>query len=326
LLVVRKDDIILTIPKEMGGLLVRAEMAQGLVFDIKKFSTHDGPGIRTTVFFKGCPLNCPWCHNPESQSPQRELVVRPNRCIHCGACLSACTHGAVIQEGDEYGIAAEHCQLCGACVEVCYAEAREIVGQVMTAAEVMAKVERDIAFYDQSGGGVTFSGGEPLAQPEFLGTLLRASKQAGIHTAVDTCGHAPWPVLDAIRGDVDLFLYDLKLMDDQEHRRLTGVSNQLILENLRALSEGRHAIILRLPVIPGITDSPENVRQLAAFAASLPHLQGIDLLPYHTTALDKYARMKRTYSLQGLRPPAAEALAEITRALQRPGVPVRIGG
>ena len=301
-------------------------MARGLVFDVKKFSIHDGPGIRTTVFFKGCPLSCPWCHNPESQAPQPELVVRANRCIRCGACLSACPHGAVIGDGETYGSTAEHCQLCGACVEACYAEARQIVGRVMTVAEVMAEVERDIAFYDQSGGGVTFSGGEPLAQPGFLGALLRASRQAGIHTAVDTCGYAPWAVLDAIRGDVDLFLYDLKLMDDQDHRRLTGVSNQLILENLRALSENGHAIVLRIPVIPGMNDSPDNLRELAAFAGALPHLQGIDLLPYHATALDKYARMNRTYSLRGAQPPDAEDLAEIARALQQPGVPVRIGG
>jgi pyruvate formate lyase activating enzyme len=301
-------------------------MTRGLVFDIKKFSIHDGPGIRTTVFFKGCPLNCQWCHNPESQAPQRELIVRTSRCIQCGACLQACSHGAVVREGDKFLVATGRCQLCGACVEACYAEARQIVGQVMTAAEVMAEVERDLAFYDQSGGGVTFSGGEPLAQPEFLGVLLGACRRAGIHTAVDTCGYAPWSVLDAIRDDVDLFLYDLKLMDDQQHRRLTGVSNRTILQNLRRLSEGGAAIVLRLPVIPGINDDPDNVRALAAFAAALPHLQGIDLLPYHPTAVDKYARMNRAYGLQATRPPDAEQLAEIGRALQHTGIPIRIGG
>jgi pyruvate formate lyase activating enzyme len=196
----------------------------------------------------------------------------------------------------------------------------------MTAAEVMAEVERDLAFYDQSGGGVTFSGGEPLAQPEFLGVLLEACRRAGIHTAVDTCGYAPWSVLDAIRDDVDLFLYDLKLMDDQQHRRLTGVSNRTILQNLRRLSEDGAAIVLRLPVIPGINDDLDNVRALAAFAAALPHLQGIDLLPYHPTAVDKYARMNRAYGLQATRPPDAEQLAEIGRALQHTGIPTRIGG
>jgi pyruvate formate lyase activating enzyme len=301
-------------------------MPRGLVFDIKKFSIHDGPGIRTTVFFKGCPLNCQWCHNPESQAPQRELIVRTNRCMRCGACLQACTHGGVIQEGDEYVVATGRCQLCGACVEACYAEARQIVGQEMTTAEVMAEVERDLAFYEQSGGGVTFSGGEPLAQPEFLAALLSACQRAGIHTAVDTCGYAPWSVLDAIRGDVDLFLYDLKLMDDQAHRRLTGVSNRLILHNLRALSESGEAIILRLPILPGVNDSLDNLTALAAFAATLPHLQGIDLLPYHPTAVDKYARMNRAYSFRAMKPPAAEDLAEIAQALEQPGVPVRIGG
>ena len=201
-----------------------------------------------------------------------------------------------------------------------------MVGQVMTAAEVMAEVERDLTFYDQSGGGVTFSGGEPLAQPEFLGVLLDACRRAGIHTAVDTCGYAPWSVLDAIHDEVDLFLYDLKLMDDQAHRRLTGVSNQTILQNLRGLSESGAAIILRVPVIPGINDSPDNVRALAAFAAALPHLQGIDLLPYHPTAVDKYARMNRAYGLQGTQPPDAQDLAEIAQALWQAQVPIRIGG
>jgi pyruvate formate lyase activating enzyme len=301
-------------------------MTRGLVFDIKKFSIHDGPGIRTTVFFKGCPLNCEWCHNPESQAPRRELIVRTNRCIRCGACLEACSHGGVIQEGDAYVVDIGRCQLCGACVEACHAEAREIVGQVMTVAEVMAEVERDLAFYDESGGGATFSGGEPLAQPEFLAGLLGACRGAAIHTAVDTCGYAPWSVLDAIRGDVDLFLYDLKLMNDEAHRRLTGVSNRPILQNLRALSEGGAAIILRVPIIPGINDSRDNARALAAFAAALPRLQGIDLLPYHPTAVDKYARMNRAYRLQGTRPPDAEDLAGIAQALQQAGVPVRIGG
>ncbi|MGC9335639.1 MAG: glycyl-radical enzyme activating protein [Anaerolineae bacterium] len=296
------------------------------MFDIKRFSIHDGPGIRTTVFFKGCPLTCPWCHNPESQAPDRELLLRPNRCIHCGACLDACPHGAVTRDGDHYGVAPDLCQLCGACVEVCYAEAREIVGRVMATAEVMAEVARDVAFYDQSGGGVTFSGGEPLAQPGFLQSLLRACRERGIHTALDTCGYAPWPVLDALRDDVDLFLYDVKLMDDDEHRRLTGVSNGPILENLRALSERGHAIVLRVPVIPGINDGPDEVRALAAFAASLPHLQGVDLLPYHATALDKYERLHRPYGLPGLRPPAAEALDEIVQQLDQPGIPVKVGG
>jgi pyruvate formate lyase activating enzyme len=306
--------------------LVGTEITRGFIFDIKRFSIHDGPGIRTTVFFKGCPLACRWCHNPESQSSLQELILRPNRCIRCGACLSACPHGATFQEDGEYRVATAECQLCGTCVEVCYAEAREIVGRSMTVAEVMDQVERDVAFYDQSGGGVTFSGGEPLAQPEFLQAVVQASRGRGIHTAVDTCGYAPWPVLEGLLPYVDLFLYDLKLMDDEEHRRFTGVSNRPVLENLRALAGAGQAIVLRVPVIPGVNDGLENVRALADFAASLPHLRGIDLLPYHPTAVEKYERLNRAYSLAALRPPAPEDVAQIAQVLGRPGVPVRIGG
>jgi pyruvate formate lyase activating enzyme len=298
----------------------------GVVFDIKKFSIHDGPGIRTTVFFKGCPLACRWCHNPESQTPRPERIFRENRCLRCGACLTACEHGAISLDGDVPVTNNEKCTLCGACVEVCYAEAREIVGREMTVVEAMAEVERDVVFYDESGGGVTVSGGEPLMQPEFLLALLRACREQKIHTALDTCGFAPWQTLDRIRPHVDLFLYDLKLMDDGRHRHLTGVPNEIILSNLRALSQKGHNIILRVPIIPGLNDDEENIRQIGAFAAALPHLDGVDLLPYHRAATDKYERLHKDYTLSAIRPPSEERLAEVARILQAAGLRVKIGG
>lgn len=194
------------------------------------------------------------------------------------------------------------CRICGACAEACYAEARERIGWEMTVEETMAEIERDRPFYEESGGGVTVSGGEPLAQPEFLGALLSACRAAGIHTALDTCGFAPWEVLDRIRGDVDLFLYDLKLLDDAKHRELTGVSNDLIVKNLRALSDRGHRIHLRVAIIPGVNDDDASLREIGAFASSLPHLDEIDILPYNRMGIDKYARLDRPYRLPGAAP------------------------
>lgn len=299
---------------------------EGVVFDVKKFSIHDGPGIRTTVFFKGCPLSCGWCHNPEGQAEEPELILRPERCIGCGICLDVCEHQAIVLEGDAIVTRRERCTACGACVEICYAEARELVGRQMTVAQVMDEVERDIAFYDQSGGGVTFSGGEPLAQPGFLRALLRACKERGLHTVLDTCGFASWDELDALRRDVDLFLYDLKLMDDARHRDSAGVSNEQILGNLRGLSERDHRIVLRVPVIPGINYDEENLRHMGAFAAQLPSLERVDLLPYHRIGRDKYRGLGKACPMPDTQPPSGERMEEIAQALRRFDLRVAIGG
>ena len=301
-------------------------MVTGLIFDIKKFSIHDGPGIRTTVFFKGCPLSCWWCHNPESQSSRREMMFRERRCIRCGACQAVCTQGAISMDGDVVSTDREKCTLCGACVEACYAEARELVGREVTVAEVMAEIEQDVAFYDQSGGGVTFSGGEPLVQRDFLLALLRACKEKEIHTAVDTCGFATWETLDSLREHVDLFLYDLKLMDNARHLKSTGVSNELILGNLHRLSTLGHDIILRMPIIPGINDDDENIRQTGALAAALPCLNRLDVLPYHRAGAEKCSRMNRVYGLPETRPPSDERMSRIVQILRGFGLQIKIGG
>jgi pyruvate formate lyase activating enzyme len=305
----------------------RRPMTLGTIFDIKKFSIHDGPGIRTTVFFKGCPLSCWWCHNPESQARGRELVWRETRCIVCGACQAACPEGAISANGDgSMHTDPARCTLCGDCLDACTSEAREIVGRSMSLNQVMAEIERDVPFYDESGGGVTFSGGEPLLQAEFLRALLRACRERDIHTTLDTCGYARWETLDSLRADVDLFLYDLKLMDAERHRQVTGVSNQIILSNLEALARHGHALVLRLPLIPGLNDDEDNLRRTAAFAAGLPGVERLDILPYHPTGADKYPRLHKAYRLAELRPPSDERLAEITHIMQAYGLPVKIGG
>ncbi len=300
-----------------------ADLTTGIVFDIKQFSLHDGPGIRTTVFLKGCPLSCWWCHNPEGQAQQPELILRPERCIGCGACVEACESGAIILDEDSVSTDRERCTMCGVCAEVCYAEAREIVGREMSVAEVMDEIERDAPFYDQSGGGVTFSGGEPLVQPTFLQELLRACQEKGLHTVLDTCGFAPWHVLETVREDVDLFLYDLKLMDDTRHQSFTSVSNGPVLENLQRLSGHGHRIIMRVPIIPGINDDEETLRRLGAFAARLPSLEYVELLAYHRIGRDKYHRLGKPCPMPETDPPSEDRMREIAERLRQLGVAVR---
>ena len=303
----------------------------GLVFDIRKFSLHDGPGIRTTVFFKGCPLSCWWCHNPESQSPAPELMLWESRCVRCGTCVSTCAlEAAGLVTDDKKGphalVERDVCTVCGSCVYACAADARELVGKRMTVNDVMSSIERDVIFFEESGGGVTFSGGEPLSQHAFLAALLKACKALEIHTALDTSGYAPWKAIDSLRGDVDLFLYDLKLMDDTRHRQFTGVPNGLILHNLRALAERGHHIAIRVPIIPGITDDTQNLEQIGEFAAGLPNLDRVDILPYHPSALGKYERLGKPTHLTGTRTPADERMEEIARLLGQYRLSVKIGG
>lgn len=298
----------------------------GLIFDIRRFSIHDGPGIRTTVFLKGCPLSCWWCHNPESQSPEPELWLRPGRCIRCGECVEVCPEGAITRQEDIFVTDLERCTRCGACLEACAAEAREIVGRRMSVGEVLAAVERDIIFYDESGGGVTISGGEPLQQRKFLLPFLKACQAKGIHTVLDTCGYATWQAFEQVRPYVNLFLYDLKLVDDARHRQFTGVSNRLILQNLRRLLQAGQRVELRLPVIPGVNDGAEDLRQLGTLIASLPGSPGVVLLPYHRAATGKYERLNRDYPLLEVQPPSAEHMQAVKQALQAYGLVVQIGG
>ena len=301
-------------------------MTKGFIFDVRRYAIHDGPGIRTTVFLKGCPLSCPWCHNPESQSAGAELVFFEGRCIACGACVEACPEGALSWNETGPGPGAGACARCGACAEACFAEARRMTGREAAVDEVMAEVERDTAFYERSGGGVTFSGGEPLMQIEFLEDLLRASRVRGIHTALDTCGYAPWGSIERIRGMVDLFLYDIKIVDDTRHRELTGVSNEPIIANLTALSRHGHAIRLRYAVIPGINDGEEAARAIGALASSLQTLIGIDIIPYNRLGAEKYARLGRPYGLTDAPALSAERISTLAGIIRASGSRVNIGG
>ena len=266
------------------------------------------------------------CHNPESQSVGLERIFRENRCIDCETCLTICRKGAISKNGTGIITNGELCTLCGDCVEACYADAREIIGREVTVAEVMAEIEKDIAFYDESGGGVTFSGGEPLLQRDFLRALLRACREKEIHTAVDTSGFASWATFEHIRADVDLFLYDLKLMDNARHQRFTNVSNPLILQNLQSLSQRGHNIIVRVPVIPGITDDEENIRQIGAFVAGLPQAHPIELLPYHHIGTNKYHRLNISYELPDIQPPSVEKMNQIAQNLSGFNIEIKTGG
>ncbi len=282
-------------------------MLTATIFDLKRYAINDGPGIRTAVFMKGCPLDCWWCHNPEGRTRQPQLMVRTNRCRLCGDCAEVCPQSAItISEKifTDPGL----CKDCGTCAQVCVQGARELVGQVVTIGELLKEIERDVVFFDQSGGGVTLTGGEPLMQPRFAIELLRACKAHGIHTVLDTSGYASWQVISEVAQHSDLFLYDLKLMDDERHRKYTGVSNRLILSNLQRLSAAGENIVVRIPLIPGVNDDEQNLRLTQRFLTGLPNLAGVEVLPYHDIAQAKYSALDLAYRMPELASPTAERL------------------
>ncbi len=292
------------------------------IFDIQRFSIHDGPGIRTTVFFKGCPLRCLWCHNPESQTGGASLSFSPELCIGCGACLAACPSGArdpahspqatPAGGGDDAttaspgpdssklselaegaagaGFDRSRCRVCGNCAAVCPGGALEIVGRDAPLREIMDTVLRDRPFYETSGGGLTISGGEPLAQCDAAEGLLQLARGEGLHTVVDTSGYAAWECFERLLPLVDMFLYDIKEMDPVRHGQLTGVGNELILDNLHRLHDAGAVVRVRLPLIQGCNDNAEHFAALARLAGSLPHLAGFDLLAYHPLGRSKWRR------------------------------------
>jgi len=300
-------------------------MPTGNIFNIQKYSIHDGPGIRTTVFFKGCPLNCWWCHNPESQSSFPELIFWKDRCIHCKTCITTCPLGALTLEDGLVLTDKGKCTLCGECVQKCPTIAREIIGQKMTVEEIMEEIEKDGVFYRESGGGVTFSGGEPLMQQDFLEELLRNCHQKKIHTTLDTTGYCNWHFLDGISRFVDLFLYDIKIMNDEAHIKYTGVSNQIILENLKKLSAKGENIIIRIPIIPDINDDMQNITDIGKSLKSM-NIKFIELLSYHNIASEKYARLGKSYALEDTRVPDKDKLSKISKLLQKFDLTVKSGG
>lgn len=266
-------------------------MIKGIVFDIKRYAVHDGPGIRTTVFLKGCAATCWWCHNPESQDPGIEKTIRINRF-------------------DDQAI-----------------EEEETIGQEFTVDQVMTEIRKDHVFYEESKGGATFSGGEPLLQPQFLSALLSECQREGLHTTLDTTGYAPQEIFTKISDHVDLFLYDIKFIDDRLHHKYTGVSNESILNNLTTIIEQKRPIRLRFPVIPKITDTKKNIDEIMNFILNLQHGGiDIDLLPYHKIARHKYDKLNKNYLMGDIAKPSLESIADLQAKFEQAGFKVQIGG
>jgi len=274
----------------------------GIIFNVQRFSLHDGPGIRTTVFLKGCPLDCLWCHNPESKKIQPQLAWTENRCIGCGRCEEVCEHSVHIHEQNEQGqfikkVLFEKCVSCGKCTEVCPNTALEIMGKQVTPETVLDEVARDIPFYKNSGGGMTLSGGEAAMQPEFALELLRGAKERGIHTAIETAGFINWDVFERFLPYLDMVLYDSKQMDPQKHKEYIGQSNELIHENLRRFCQADKTVevVVRTPVIPGYNDDAENFKKLADFLLTMERIPRVEVLPYNPLAGSKHPRLGIEY-------------------------------
>ena len=299
--------------------------SRGTVFDIKRFALHDGPGIRTSVFLKGCPLRCAWCHNPESQVLDPQVLVDHTMCTRCGACIEACPHGAARQGNDRMKPESAPCTACGACTIACPQDARHLAGKQLSVPQVMDVVSADTVYY-ASEGGVTLSGGEPLSQPEFAIALLEACSHQGIHRAVDTCGFAPPLVVDAVATRANLILYDLKLMDDGRHLSATGCSNRVILDNLRLLDSREVTLWIRIPIIPGLNDDRENLHDISQFLSSLTSIQRVQLLPYHRGGASKQHRWGISPTFQA-QPHTPEHLAKLLAFVQSHCPhPVTLGG
>lgn len=285
-------------------------MNKGTVFNIQKMSIHDGPGIRTTVFFKGCPLNCLWCSNPESQRVEKEVACFQTRCVKCGYCAEVCPKGLIEKQPPFEITDRSQCDLCGICVKECCTNGKKVVGEDYTIEELLHEVLKDKSFYDSSGGGVTFSGGEPLMQHEFLIEMLKVCKENGVHTAIETTGFGKTEDLLSAAAHLDLVFFDVKHMNDERHQEITGVSNKLILENLAALAAVHDNIIVRIPVIPGINDDDINIAKTAEYITSVGISQ-LELLPYHNLGEVKYAQIGRTYQLSEVKTPDEKRMADL---------------
>jgi len=307
------------------NIKVKSLNNKGIIFDIQRFSLHDGPGIRTLVFLKGCYLKCSWCSNPESQQLEPELFFNPNKCIGCQNCLMACPNEAISVESNQLSFKRHLCQNCGRCADVCYAEARLMKGGRMSADQVLQEVLKDGAFYTNSGGGVTLGGGEPLVQADFAAAILKKCKGKMLHTAVETAGCVPWPLMEKVIPYTDLFLYDVKHMDSKIHQQNTGVDNQLIVANLERLIERGKEVVVCTPLIPGFNDSADQISAIARHVASLG-IKEMHLLPYHRFGEGKYRLLGLSYPFQGGKELNEEEIEALKGAAGAEGLWVKAGG
>lgn len=282
----------------------------GMIFNIQKCSIHDGNGLRTLVFMKGCPLRCSWCANPESQTYTQEIMESPVKCIGCGYCAKACNENAIGKDGK---IDREKCSHCMKCTDTCFAEAKRTTGKEYTIDELYREIEKDKAFFGIFGGGVTFSGGEPLSQAEYLAEIAKKCKAGGINVTVESCGYAEFDKFESALPYIDSMFMDIKLMDSEKHKQYTGKSNEKILENIRRISEYGIPIIIRTPIVPGYTDDPENIRAISRFIAELPSVREYELLTYHNLGESKYKSLGRKYELEGVQSPSDEDMRELVK-------------
>lgn len=304
---------------------VESDNIKGKIFNIQHFSVDDGPGIRTTVFLKGCPLTCAWCHNPESQRAEAELIYRANRCHGCGRCVEACENAAHAFRGGVHYLNRESCVVCGKCVDVCPFDALETVGKETNVAEVLSELLRDDVFYGSSGGGITLSGGEPTAQLKFIVTLLETCKNKNLHTAIETCGYCSKKALRAVAKHTDLFLFDYKLTSNTLHKKYTGVSNRSILENLQELNNLGAHIVLRCPMIPDINMSEEHFAGIARLVCETERIQEVQLLPYHSMGIEKALALDKKFFYKREEFLATDELSKIAEFIQRRvSIPVRV--
>ncbi len=302
-------------------------MQSGLIFDIKRYSINDGPGIRVTIFFKGCPLHCTWCHNPESISPHVQKMYNAEKCIGCKSCVEACPENACELTPEGIATNTALCNYCGICADVCPTKATEMSGKIATVAKIISIVEKERVFFDQSNGGVTFSGGEPLMQPAFLMALLDQLRGASIHRTVDTTGFVKKETLLEVAKRTDHFLYDLKMFNSKRHKQWTGVENIIILENLKLLAETGASINIRIPLVKGLNDDDHNVEQTAAFVASLAgEKKHVSILPYHTIMAGKHKKLGHDFDGGNMFEPGNKELTDIIDKFSDHGLKASVGG